>query len=87
MLALYRVCIVNSIYTHARARSPRVLYLCVQITKCKLRQKIFTFFVTSGTFLSRSYVVGGAETGVVSRDGFSHKYSVKKGRLIACGLF
>jgi hypothetical protein len=42
------------------------------------------FFVVSGTFLFRSFVVGGAETGDVSRDdvsrgGFSHKHSVKNG--------
>jgi len=50
------------------------------------------FFVISGTFLSRSFVVGGAETRDVSRDdvsrgGFFHKHGVKKGRIIACSLF
>jgi len=45
---------------------------------------MFTFFVVSCKFLSRSYVVGCAETddisrGDVIRDGFPHKPSVKKG--------
>jgi len=53
---------------------------------------MFTFCVVSGTFLSRSYVVDGAETGDVirddvSRDGISHKHSAKRGRIIACSLF
>jgi hypothetical protein len=43
---------------------------------------MFTFFVASGTLISRNYVVGGAETCDVSRDdvsgdGFSRKHSVK----------
>jgi len=35
MLALYRVYIMHSIYTHVGARSLRILYLCVQIISAK----------------------------------------------------